>query len=98
MSLCDWSSDVCSSDLGQLVVVERLAGLERVVLDSADGDDGGRAGGRRRRAGDEGVQPAAESRSEERRVGKERGSRVAHAASTRAQETQQESERQRAMQ
>src|SRR5947207_3484942 len=76
-SLCDWSSDVCSSDLEhqaraigdrRAAAVERVSGHRRRVL--AINDDGREpcagAGDREHHA----VEPAAR-RSEERRVGKE---------------------------
>src|SRR3546814_7313066 len=61
MRISDWSSDVCSSDLGDLVVVELLLAVhglpDRVVIRKGKSDA---ADGRR-----------GHQRSEERRVGKE---------------------------
>src|SRR5437588_13116210 len=78
-SLCDWSSDVCSSDLVWLRAVERRAGVEAVaetdgelVHDAAaeaEADRAELAAALRTR-----LQPGGrcdEVRSEERRVGKE---------------------------
>src|SRR5438034_11787482 len=59
-SLCDWSSDVCSSDLGRLLAARpaRRAGGQRRGDDGQYREQGGGSG-----------------RSEERRVGKECRSR-----------------------
>src|SRR2546430_6728519 len=78
---CDWSSDVCSSDLdARLAGEDRLAPPQQVAQrGQADGlgDGGGQdlvAG--RRIARDQGLERGAvELRSEERRVGKECRSR-----------------------
>src|SRR2546430_12037932 len=80
---CDWSSDVCSSDLLREPVFERLVGLDQLNTCNQGGADEdsvrgrGRAGNPRAARG----QVASERRgnlgvrSEERRVGKECRSR-----------------------
>src|SRR3546814_20212907 len=84
MRISDWSSDVCSSDLG--VGVERGVVAARVVLDRADGGTVDRVGavllhqirelrrvvvGDRRATGHALAGAAIFDRSEERSVGKE---------------------------
>src|SRR5437588_12184766 len=69
-SLCDWSSDVCSSDLLRRRLVHELGRGEPVV------DDGVAAAQEVEAAdGDEARVAGAGARSEERRVGKECRSR-----------------------
>src|SRR5882762_11121656 len=41
---CDWSSDVCSSDLGVVERVSHTDALDRVLLDSVDENRLGQAG------------------------------------------------------
>src|SRR5205085_5617756 len=74
---CDWSSDVCSSDLDDADVVAllefeggrgRLGGRFRHIGRTADAVEGQREEEGGRRGGETG---AGEGRSEERRVGKE---------------------------
>src|SRR5260221_184580 len=84
ISLCDWSSDVCSSDLGDGPSEERAS--ERRTPDPGPhpnsrcaraGDPGPHPNSRCARAGDPGraISPHEQTRSEERRVGKECRSR-----------------------
>src|SRR5690242_21939135 len=64
---CDWSSDVCSSDLGQ---IDRAAiGLDELGI--ARQQRGAPAGGADPRGDLRHREPAVDHRSEERRVGKE---------------------------
>src|SRR5205085_9026616 len=39
---CDWSSDVCSSDLGQRIEAEKLAGMRRALVTPACAHDADR--------------------------------------------------------
>src|SRR5260221_10777095 len=76
-SLCDWSSDVCSSDLATITPLDAVGVLNDLVLVVADAD----GVERRDRRGGVAVRNlerdhlAAVGRSEERRVGKECRSR-----------------------
>src|SRR5438034_6376651 len=70
-SLCDWSSDVCSSDLAELIA--ETWGLKREALDEFAAQSHEKAG----RAIAEGRFKREIVRSEERRVGKECRSRWA---------------------
>src|SRR3546814_18054157 len=85
MRISDWSSDVCSSDLGILllrvavdrgeedigaVIEYRLGAVAVVVVDIEDGDTPG-TGVDEGLRGDGGVVEEAVARSAERRVGKE---------------------------
>src|SRR3546814_3504047 len=86
MRISDWSSDVCSSDLGEAAIADRRAGPHDlgqrdagqrlgVLLGQRAGDGDRRHGPRQgERRQDHELSGAGEIRSEERRVGKECGS------------------------
>src|SRR5689334_24475078 len=81
---CDWSSDVCSSDLGRAVGLRRQAPRARLLGRHQRPRRGCQRGARERGAGaaiagqaGQGAGAAGQGRSEERRVGKECRSRLA---------------------
>src|SRR5690606_40019577 len=74
----DWSSDVCSSDLGSSSALSySVAASDRALWSKSAGVSESDEDGRRRHGGRVGVLLRSPARSEERRAGKERRARGA---------------------